>query len=249
MKKDRIIKLAVLNGAIMLTNILVFSNAFFKLKIGSGAFATAFGVMVIAMSGLVFFYGNIKILTAKAPPQPPMLKDKEILSLENCAAAVEHYLNNNAQTYAAHLKSVLAQIDRMKKKKRTIREMLLERFSETELSFEKFSTAVEQMERIMILNIRSLLNRINAFDEEEYEQMLESAHSHSEKLLETRRNIYNEYKAFVEKAAGNNEEILLKLDKLILEISKLNDLSVAEIEDMDAMVEIDTLIRDAKWYR
>lgn len=254
MKKDKIIKLSVLNLSIMLVNILVFSNAFFKINLAGGnALTTAFGIMTIVMSIIVFGYGNFKLLAEKPAPKQIAIKDKDINTLENCEAAVEVYITNNVKTYSDNLKTVITQINRMKKKKQTIRDILSEKFSETELSYERFMTSVDQIEKIMIMNIKSLLNRINAFDEEEYEKILENApmtgYEKSEKLKETRLSIYNEYKAFVNKATENNEEILIKLDKLILELSKLNTLSVEDIEELDAMAEIDSLIRDAKWYK
>lgn len=254
MSKDKIIKLSALNISIMLINIVVFSNAFLKLKLtGGNAVTTAFGIMVIVMSVIVFIYGNYKLLTENPLPRQIEMKDKDVTTLESCTAAVQQYIESNVKTYADNLKAVLSQIERMKKKKKTIRDTLLEKFSENELSYEKFMSSVGQIEKIMILNIKSLLNRINAFDEEEYEKILGNSNSasygKSERLKESRLSIYNEYKAFVEKAVDNNEEILLKLDKLILEISKLNSLSVEDIENMDAMAEIDSLIRDAKWYK
>lgn len=254
MNKEKIIKLSALNISIMLINIVVFSNAFLKISLRSGnAVTTAFGTMVIIMSIIVFIYGNFKLLTEKPIPKQIAIKDKDIKTLESCKEAVQQYIASNIKTYANYLKTVLSQIDRMKKKKQTIKDTLTEKFSETELSYEKFMVAVEQIEKIMILNIKSLLNRINAFDEEEYEKILENSHSagynNSAKINESRLNIYNEYNAYVEKSVENNEEILLKLDMLILEITKLNTLSDEDIKNMHAMEEIDSLIKDAKWYK
>jgi len=253
MKKNRVLKLFILNSSIMFANILVFSRAFFGVVLGSGALATSFGIMTIVMSTIAFFYGNIKLLSKKPAPPLPTLKDKDINTLDSCAAAVEMYIANNAKIYADNLKTILTQIDRMKRRKQTIKDILLEKFCENELTYGKFASTVSQIEQIMILNIKSLLNRLNAFDEEEYEKMLSGAnapsHARPNRLEETRLSIYNEYKAFVFKSTENNEEILLKLDKLILEISKLNTLNVENIEELDAVIEIDSLIRDAKWYR
>lgn len=247
MKKNIIIKLLILNISIMLVCILAFSNAFFKLDLsGRNVLSTSLGIMIIVMSIIIFIYGNLKLLIEK-PVQKIEMSYTAIDTLESCAVAVGQYIKNNVRTYASDLETVISQINRMKKKKQTIRQMLLEKFSETEMSFQKFMSTIEQMEKIAILNIKSLLYRINAFDEEEYESILK--HEKSEKLKESRLSIYNEYKTFVVKATENNEEILLKLDKLILELSKLSVLNVEDIEDLDAMAEIDSLIRDAKWYK
>ncbi|MCL2163424.1 MAG: hypothetical protein FWH55_03305 [Oscillospiraceae bacterium] len=254
MKNRNILKLSALNLSIMLFLVLVFSNAFFKIQlIGGSVLMTAFGTTAILMSALVFAYGNIKLLTNRQPPLQIGMRDTDVNSLESCQAAVQQYIANNVKTYSDNLRTVISQINRMQKKKQTIKDMLLERFDESELSYEKFISAVEQIEKIMILNIKSLLSRINAFDEEEYENMLSDTRAaigeKAERLKSARLYIYNEYKSYVEKSSDNNEEILLKLDNLILEITKLSTLNVDEVDALDAMVEIDTLIKDARWYR
>ena len=59
----------------------------------------------------------------------------------------------------------------------------------------------------------------------------------------------NEYIRFVKEATEDNEQILLKLDKLLLEISGLNCIESGELEQMAGMIEIDNLIIQAKYYK
>jgi hypothetical protein len=71
----------------------------------------------------------------------------------------------------------------------------------------------------------------------------------SEEIMEEKFNVYNEYIRFVKEATEDNEQILLKLDKLLLEISGLNCIESGELEQMAGMIEIDNLIKQAKYYK
>ena len=61
-------------------------------------------------------------------------------------------------------------------------------------------------------------------------------------------NIYNEYISFVKKAIDDNEQIILKLDEILFELSKLNSSEDGALENMSAMKEIDDLIKKVRLY-
>ena len=69
------------------------------------------------------------------------------------------------------------------------------------------------------------------------------------KVMKEKREIYREYISFIRSSIEDNEEILLKLDRLILEVSRFNSLEEGELEDMSAMKEIDNLIDKTNLYR
>ncbi len=249
MAKDKILKMLLFNLGLVLVDILLFSNAFLHIDMsGNNPLTLALGVMAIVMSLALFGVVNYRFLSAGRTPYQPLMPEKSILTLDDCAASLQHYVDNNVKTFAEQLKTVIVQIGRMKKRMQTVQNILSERFSQTEMSFGRFHEPVMGMEKIMLLNGKSLLNRVNAFDEEEYEDILKKTAA-DDRINATRLGIFNEYKSFVDRSVENNEEILLRLDKLILELSKLNDLNEGTIEDMDAVKEIDALIHDAKWYK
>ena len=68
-------------------------------------------------------------------------------------------------------------------------------------------------------------------------------------VSEEKMQIYYEYIAYVKQATSTNEEILLKLDKLLFEISQYNVLKGGDIQKLPAIVEIDELIKNAKFYK
>ncbi|MNN42780.1 hypothetical protein D3C81_1569860 [compost metagenome] len=61
--------------------------------------------------------------------------------------------------------------------------------------------------------------------------------------------MYSEYLTFIKSSLATNEEIMLKLDKLLLEISRLDSFEPGDIENMPCMQEIDSLIKQTKLYK
>jgi hypothetical protein len=53
----------------------------------------------------------------------------------------------------------------------------------------------------------------------------------------------------VERATRDNEEILLKIDKMLLEISRYKSLEDGDVGNMPAIKEMDELIKNANLYK
>lgn len=146
---------------------------------------------------------------------------------------------------------LLDQIERLQKKNKTIRNVLLQIFSASEMSYKKFDAVIAEVEKIFFMNIHSILNKLDAFDEEEYNFIRKKYEDEafSRELTEEKLKVFNEYINFVKSATEDNEQILLKLDKLLLEISGLNSVESGKLEKMPGMIEIDNLIKQAKYYK
>ena len=246
MNTDKIIKLAVLNLGIAMSNVLAFSNGFFHIQLfDASILSTAIGFTIIIMSVMVFVYGNHRILFEKAP----VIQTAQIKTADDCIEALEQ--NADKKNFSADIDIVKEQIKRFQKKKATIQDILLQRFQSSEMSYSKFQGTIGNVENIFFLNIKSILNKLNAFDEADYNQIRKDADrgQFSKEFIDTKMGIFNEYFSFVREAVEDNEEILLKLDKVLLEISKLDSLEAGELENMSAMQEIDELIQNTKWYK
>lgn len=212
---------------------------------GASVFATAFGATAIFMSVVVFVYGNYKLLIAKEK----IIQTSEIKTAEDCINALK--LNYDKKTFEKDIATILEQIERFQKKKETIMDILLQKFNSTEMSYAKFNGAILDVENVFYINIKSILNKLNAFDEEDYHRISKdnAKKKFSIEFIQTKMSIYKEYISFVTKATEDNEQIILKLDQLLLEISKFNSLEDGEIENMPAMKEIDELINKTKLYK
>lgn len=246
MRAEKILKIAGLNTGIAMLDITLFSPGLLGLQLGGASvFATAFGATVIIMSGIGLVLGNYKLLFQKEK----IIQTNEIKSVMDCIDALEQ--NREKKTFSNDIAAILEQIERFQKKKNTIKDILLQKFSSTEISYSKFNGVILEIENVFYINVKSIVNKLNAFDEEDYNLIRKKNMDtkFSKEFIQEKISIYNEYINFVKASTEDNEQILLKLDKLLLEISKLNSLEDGEIENMSAMKEIDELINKTKFYK
>ncbi|MBB6669522.1 hypothetical protein [Cohnella nanjingensis] len=240
----KLTKLLVLILGIAALNILVLSPGFLGVAIGEDALSTAIGVTLLAASALILLYGS-NVLLFRQPARVPV---KEIKTHEDYVEALTRF--RRIKPLEEDISLALEQLERMEKKKETLLQVLHQRFEPGELSFAKFASVIQEVEKLFYLNIRSVLNRLNVFDESEFRSLSRPKASRlPPELLRERSNLYNEYLSFVKGALGTNEEILLKLDKLLLEISRLDSIEPGDIEKMPGMQEIDALINQTKFYK
>jgi len=249
MGKEKNIKLIGLNLGIAAANIIVLPEVF---VVGSAlatafgsAFATAFGSAFIFLSGAGLIYGNYRLLTGQ-----------DIVSTNNKIMTVGYYIgelngHRDVKTFEKNVDILLDQIERLQNKNMIIRDILLQIFSASEMSYKKFDGVISEVEKIFFMNIRSILNKMNAFDEDDYIFIRKKRDSgdFSQQFMEEKIKVYNKYITFVNTAAEDNEEILLKLDKLLLELSGLNSVESGQLEKMSGMIEIDNLIKHTGVYK
>jgi hypothetical protein len=245
--KNTLTKLLVFNALLVAVNVVVFSNAFLKVRLFMGdVLQSAVGITVIIISVVLFFYVNLQIINAPRKPDPKLTADK-ITTLDSCAEAIRSM--GHTGTFAPQMSEILEQIQTLQKKRNLINDILLQKFSATEISYQKFKGIVDSTQTVMCQNIKSIINRLYAFDEDDYEELTKGKSNLSKTIADQKLAIYQEYIDFVNKAVEDNDEILLKLDKLLFEISKFNSLDAGELEKTDAIKELDSLISDTKWYR
>ncbi len=248
MSRAAIRKLIIFNIIIFAVNIVVFSNAFLKVRLfADSTLETIVGIAVILGSVFFFFAINLRLIRPRPPVIDPATTVEKITDLESCYQTIAHL--DYSGTFSEKLEEVSAQIKKTQKKEDLINDILLQKFSATELSYGKFTGVVQGAEKIMVANIKSMLNKICAFDDEEYTEIMRNKSSLRANIAKQKLDIYKEYIDYVDQAVYGNEEILLRLDKLLLEISKFNSLSISELESMPALGELDALIRDSKWYK
>lgn len=254
MTLKKFIKLVAFNFGLILLNVIVFSKAFFGIVMSlENAFQAAIGAAILFISASSFIIINWKLINPVKIQNiiPFELPEKGIQTFEHCSNAIRHYIAVNINTFKQDLETIDKQIVRYEKKRDTLSKVLLDRFNEGEISFEKFMSAIKSTEHIMIINIKNVLSKLDAFDEEEFVEMENSRNSQylRDSTVQARREIFEEYIRFVKKAVSDNEDIMLKLDKLLLEITRLSEIAIQDIENMEAMQAIDQLINDTKWYK
>ncbi|MCD9025102.1 hypothetical protein K7P76_25145 [Cohnella sp. NL03-T5] len=244
MTGSKYIKLLGLIVGVVVLDTLVLSPGFLGVEIGGSALSTAFGVTSLLASALALLYGSYALLL-KAPVVVPV---KQIKSHEDYVEALTHY--RRVKALEDDITLALEQLSRMRKKMDTLLTVLNQKFDTTELSYKKFASVTQEVEKLFYLNVRSVLNRLNVFDESEFKSIMSQKQTRfSRELLQQKTEMYNEHLSFVKNSIGTNEEILLKLDKLLLEISRLDSFELGDIENMPCMQEIDSLIKQTKYYK
>ncbi|HCC06830.1 MAG TPA: hypothetical protein DEP72_01505 [Clostridiales bacterium] len=241
-KKKR--QLIMFNGVIVLINILLFSNAFLGFALFTG---TALTISVAWMSILGSVFAFIRVNSLIFKKDETRLLTKGIQSLEDCISVFEEVIHNG-DVFDENIQKNIEQIKRFRRKHETIKDILLQKFSADEMSFQKFNDVLHEVEKIIYLNVRSILNKISAFDIEEYEEM-QRYEFKGDEFSQEKKDIYNEYIEFVNSATNTNEDILLKLDKMLLEISRYNSLEDGDIKKLPAIIEMDELIKNANLYK
>ena len=244
MSKKKKQQLIILNSAIVLINILLFSNAFFGLSLLSGApllISTAWTAVLGSI--FAFVQGNSRIMKK----EETRFLAQGIQSLSDCDSVFSEAIHNG-DVFDENILKNIDQIKRFKRKKDTIKDILLQKFSKEEMSYQKFKDVLQEVEGVIFVNMRSILNKISAFDIEEYEAM-QKKNFRDDLLSQEKMKIYNDYIDFVNNATLSNENILLKLDKMLLEISKYNSLEDGDAEKLPAILEMDELIKNANLYK
>jgi len=242
-QKSKVIKILGLNIGIATIDTIVFSPGLLGVAIGTGAFATALGVTTIFMSIVIFGYGNYNLLIEKEK----IIQANEIKTTDDCIEALNQ--NYDKRIFEKDITTILEQIEMFQEKRETIKEVLLQKFDITEMSYSKFDGVISDLQEVFYMNIKSIINKLNAFDEKDYNRIKkEGEKKFSKEFIHEKMRIYGEYISFVKNAIEDNEQIILKLDKILLELSKFNSLEDINIEDMSAMKEIDDLINKIKLY-
>ena len=191
----------------------------------------------------LFLYGN-HAHNAKAPSVNKVsdIKTLKIVRLHLTGIWQEDFDND--------ITTMKEQIELFSKKKDKIFSMLGEKFNVIDKVYEKFNTIIFDVEYVLLSNIKGILNKISVFDEEDYERIRcdIAQKKFSDEVIASKMNIYNEYITFVKNAIEDNEEIILKLDALLLELSKFNTLGTGEIDNLKEIKEMDELIKKSKYY-
>ena len=240
----KIRRLLLLNGGLVVAMIALFSDALIGLRLFSGsAFSLSFAWTAIVLGVLVFIGGNWRLLRTEVPkpklPDAPTLAD----SVAALTKALDH-----GDVFDETIHKNIEQVGRFERKRDIARKLLRQKFTAGEISDQKFSAVLRDVEAVLQLNIRSILNKIYAFDVAEYEQNPQ-AHYQDEALKREKLGIYHEYMDFVNSATKTNEDILLKLDKILLELSRYDSLEHSDVQKLPAMIEMDELIKHANLYK
>ncbi|MFC5406029.1 hypothetical protein [Cohnella soli] len=237
----KVVKLLGLVVGVAIADIALLSPGLLNIRIGGSALETAVGVTALLASVIAILYGGYEL--GLQPKKA--ISVQQIRSYDDYIEALSRY--KRVKSCGKEIAVALGQFERMRKKQQTLTDVLQHRFEPSELSFRKFASVAREVEQLFYANARSMLNRLRVFDE--FDPAASVSATFSKELLQEKTSLHSENVAFVKHSVDVNEEILLKLDRLLLEISRLDSFEPGDIESMPCMLEIDALIKQTKYYK
>lgn len=233
MKKNKIIKIIIFNICLVLIDIILFSEGLIGLKINDiNVLKKSLAITLIFMNVICFIYINYKLLNSKA-----IKHDYNLNKIDNNTDYVNIISKlMNKKYYNNLLKLTLEQLNRINKKQKSLDYMLFQKFGEEE-NGENFKKAIKDISESFFKNIKKIINIVSIFDQEEYNYLLER-YKTLENIPIERKQLYEENDKYLKEIIKTNEEILLILDKLLIEMSKIGDIQESDEINIENMKDI-----------
>lgn len=262
MSKKNIIKMIFLNLIVIALNIGLFSSGIATMDAGADILRTALGWTLVIMSGVAFSYGNWSLLSADEETEENKTENINNIKLynESDLVSVDDYLEAlNKEKYKTIFEEDISlaqdQLKRMTEKENSLKSVLSHRFDPSDENYEKFSSVIASVKEIFLSNSLKLINRILIFDYKDYKKIsdkvkydpVSGSGLYNDTAAAQLKN-YNQQVDEVRKLISENEGILVKLNDLLLEITKLGEEIAASDENPTALDEMDVLISQTKYY-
>ena len=252
MSKKQIIKMICLNLAIVVLNVILFSQGLVGLTLGEDALLTAIGVTVIVMSVIAFGYGNYTLLFSEPNHTHESTEQNES---QNYISALEE--KRDKVIFETEISSATDQINRLENKEKTLDSILSQYFSPQEAAYTQFQDTVSSLKELFFSNVKKILNRITIFDYRDYLKVDDELKNAPvvdgitvfSSSADAQMTIYNEHIDYVRELVEENEKILLKLDSLLLEISRSDDINESDFEQMPVIQEINEWKSQTNFYQ
>lgn len=251
-----VLKIILLNLGIALLNVILFSKGLVGLTFTGGALTTAFAVTVVVMSLIAFGYGNYTLIFSE-PKTPPakFIKGTEFSSSKEYIDALGNLRGKNV--FDEYIDTAVEQVYRMDDKSKAIDGILGQFFGSQETTFTKVRNTVDSAKAVFYDNVKKMTDRMSIFDYEDYKKLVQKIHYSrntngvriNSKAVGDQLKIYNEHISYVNGLVEMNESVLVKLDRLLFEISGLDGLDEKSFKNMAAIQEINDLIAQTKYYK
>jgi len=236
--KKQLLKIAALNGFIVIVNILLLSEGFLNLLSSDNIILKAIGIAVIVMSVLLFGYGNYSLLK---PQETKIYKNSDLLTGDDYIDALENCPNQ--KIFRNELDKGIKQMEKIRKKSELLKVILLQYFTEGEMTYHRFQNVIAGVESVFFRNIKKVINRITIFDAQTYKEQKKGQDVSAD------YDICGQHIEYINQSLIQNDLLLRKVDDLILEVSKLDEMKESALEELPAIQEIDQLIEETKYYQ
>ena len=236
-------KIILLNAVIVVVAVVCYSQGFMNLRPTDDSIFRA-GMSIMVALGLIFalVYGNIELLKEKKIPK---ISNTASINVEDAERLLKSYFDGGYVGDTA--KAAEEQLHRLLKSFQRAEELISDRFDKGSMSWEKYYSVVDTAKVTALQNIVSMANRMQMFDEKEYQRLV----NYKDDLIpddvqEQQLALYDKNLETIRNGIAVNEKLLLKMDTLSLELSDIK----SEYKPGDAILEeIEKLTSEVKLYQ
>lgn len=251
MNRTKIKKLIVTNLVIVIIAIVCFSEGFLGLSIRNSSILSASASVAVFVT-LVASFGilNYQILFVKEKAR--LIKFKENQKGE----VFDAFEERKNGMFRAEIKTAMIQYSRADEIEERLDSILSQKFMKGSISYNKFMDVAIGSRTAIIKNITNIANLMLVFDEDEYNRInkknrFDGMNGYKkddipDDIKHRKLELYNGTIHDIQVMLRSNEELLLKSDELVINLSKSEFSS--DKEDA-AIEEINQLIHQIQYYK
>lgn len=238
LSKKKIIQLICINIGVGIGAVVAFSPGLIGLTFSlynAAQTAIATGVSILLVG--VFGYGNYSLLIGKSELRVYKQND-----FKDIGDYIETLNKLEEKCFPNQIKLTIKQIGRMEKKIETLKTLLGQFFTPGDMSYNTFMNVVSSVTNIFFGNVQNIINRIMIFDIDDFKLKKDN---------DSAGCVPSAYQAqidFIQATVEKNDEIIDKLDGLLLEVTELSDVNT-DVSSLTAMKELERLINNTQYYK
>lgn len=234
------IKLGVLNILIALLFVILYSPGLIGLRPSDASILRA-GLSIIFFLLLLgaFIIGNYCLIRTRVHKK---IISENVNNTEQAISILKTY--KDGRYFGSIASTEIEQLRRLEKSIERAKDTINSKFTPSSMSWEKYFEVVDACGCSAIRNVISMANRMQLFDEKEYERLQYYKEDDiPDDIQEKQIELYSKNLELIKSAIQLNEQIILKLDTLSMEMGLTPEDSSDQILD-----EITELTEELKYY-
>jgi hypothetical protein len=163
---------------------------------------------------------------------------------------IDRYITDSKSTdfFVKNLEMIAVHLPEFQKRVESIKDIVCRRFGENTISYNEFISPVESLYLHSLDLVNDLIEKLYIFDEDKYSLKISELRKENrfDEVAEY-EEVLQHYMQYVKDIIASFEKTVLRLDKLILEISKLNDEQLRR--QVEIISDLDKVIANTKLYK
>ncbi|MCR5837491.1 MAG: hypothetical protein K6G88_13390 [Lachnospiraceae bacterium] len=241
MNTVKYLKLAGLNLAIVFSAVICYSPGLLDLRPSDpGVIRPGMSIFLALVLLFAFFYGNHELLS---DPKRTRVSTDTIDDIKKAGTVLKSYFTSRPLGDTARTAS--EQLRRMDNLFANTENIIGEKFEKGSLSWGKYDAIVKSAEKSAVSNVVAMANRMQIFADRDYEKLARyKEDTIPDDIQQKQLQLYEDNLKKIKEAIALNEELLLKIETLMFELSSENN----NEEHDEILEEIEKLTQEVKLY-